>query len=66
LLTAKALEAAAVHFVEAGDRGQGRVAFTRAVEVYTSLGAVADVARLQAAFRAHNTDPKTHISSRRS
>jgi hypothetical protein len=55
-----------VHFVDAGDRGQARDAFTRAVEVYASLGAVADVARLQAAFRAHSTDPKTHISSRRS
>jgi tetratricopeptide (TPR) repeat protein len=66
LLAAKALEAAAVHFVDAGDRGQARDAFTRAVEVYASLGAVADVARLQAAFRAHSTDPKTHISSRRS
>ncbi len=53
LLTAKALEAAAVHFVDAGDRGQARDAFTRAVEVYTSLGAAADVARLQATFRAH-------------
>jgi tetratricopeptide (TPR) repeat protein len=52
LLTAKALEAAAVNFVDAGDRGQARDAFTRAVEVYTSLGAAADVARLQATFRA--------------
>ena len=42
-----------MHFVDAGDRGQARDAFTRAVEAYTSLGAVADVARLQAAFRAH-------------
>ena len=53
LLTAKALEAAAERFVDTGDRGQARDAFTRAVEVYTSLGAAADVARLQAAFRAH-------------
>ena len=53
LLTAKALEAAAVHFVDACDRGQARDAFTRAVEVYTSLGAAADVARLQTTFRAH-------------
>jgi hypothetical protein len=48
LLKAKALEAAAVHFADAGDGGQARDAFTRAVQVYTSLGAVADVARLQA------------------
>ena len=53
LLRAKALEAAAGHFVDSGDRGQARDAFTGAVEVYTSLGAAADVARLQAAFRAH-------------
>jgi tetratricopeptide (TPR) repeat protein len=52
LLTAKALEAAAVHFVDAGDRGPARDAFTRAAEIYTSLGAAADVARLQATFRA--------------
>jgi DNA-binding CsgD family transcriptional regulator len=53
LFTAKALEAAAGEFVGAGDRGQARAAFTRAVEIYTSLGATADVARLQAMFRAH-------------
>jgi len=53
LLSAKALEAAAGEFVSADDRGQAREAFTRAVEVYTSLGAAADVARLQATFRAH-------------
>jgi len=53
LLRAKALEAAAGEFVRTGDRGQARSAFTRAVEVYTSLGAAADVARLQARFRAH-------------
>ena len=49
---AKALEAAAVHFADAGDRVQARDAFTRAVEVYASLGAVAAVARLQAATRS--------------
>jgi DNA-binding CsgD family transcriptional regulator/tetratricopeptide (TPR) repeat protein len=53
LLRAKALEAAAGHFIDADDRGQARAAFTAAVEVYTSLGAAADVARLQATFRAH-------------
>src|SRR5580693_7588264 len=49
---AKALEAAAGHFVDAGDRGQARAAFTLAVDVYTSLGAAADIAQLQATFRA--------------
>ena len=53
LLTAKALEASAGEFVDADDRGQARDAFTRAAEIYTSLGAAADVARLQAEFRAH-------------
>ncbi len=53
LFSAKALEAAAGDFVRTGDRGQARAAFTRAVEIYTSLGAAADVARLQAMFRAH-------------
>ncbi len=53
LLRTKALEAAAEEFVSAGDRDQARAAFTRAVEVYTSLGAAMDAARLQARFRAH-------------
>src|SRR6266516_670249 len=52
LFSAKALEAAAGEFVATGDRGQARAAFTRAVEIYTSLGAAADVVRLQAMFRA--------------
>ena len=53
LLRAKALESAASEFVRGGDRDQARAAFTQAVELYTSLGAVTDVARLQARFRAH-------------
>ena len=53
LLRAKALEAAAGEFVNIGDRTQARAAFTKAVEVYTGLGAAADAARLQATFRAH-------------
>jgi DNA-binding CsgD family transcriptional regulator len=65
LQNAKALEAAAVHFVDTGDRGQARDAFTRAVEVYTSLGAAADVARLQATFRAHGIRRGPHAKHRR-
>ncbi len=53
LLSAKALEAAAAEFLRSEDRDQARAAFIRAVEIYTSLGAAADVARLQAKFRAH-------------
>ena len=53
LLKAMALDAAAGGFVDAGDREKARVAFTEAVEVYGTLGAAADVARLKAAFRVH-------------
>jgi hypothetical protein len=48
LLGAKALEAAAGAFADDGDKGPARAAFTHAVEIYTSLGAAADVLRLQA------------------
>jgi DNA-binding CsgD family transcriptional regulator len=65
LLTAKALEASAGHFVDADDRDQARAAFTRAVEVYASLGAAADVARLQATFRAHGIRRGPHAKHRR-
>ena len=65
LLSAKALEAAAGHFVDTGDRTQARTAFTRAVEIYTSLGAAADVARLQATFRAHGIRRGPHAKHRR-
>ena len=53
LLRAKALAAAAGELVRAGDRDQARAAFVGAVEIYGSLGAASDVARLQARFRAH-------------
>jgi DNA-binding CsgD family transcriptional regulator len=53
LLSAKALEAAAGDFVRTGDRDQARAAYTRAVELYTSLGAATDIARLRTSFRAH-------------
>ena len=65
LQRAKALEAAAGNFIDAGDRSQARAAFTSAVEVYTSLGAAADVARLQAAFRAHGIRRGPHAKHRR-
>ena len=53
MLRAKALETAAVEFVRSGNRERARAAFSDAVEVYSVLGAATDVARLQAAFRAH-------------
>jgi DNA-binding CsgD family transcriptional regulator len=65
LLRAMALEAAAGHFVEADDRGQARDAFTSAVEVYSALDAAADVARLQATFRAHGIRRGPHAKHRR-
>jgi DNA-binding CsgD family transcriptional regulator len=65
LLRAKALEAAAERFVESDDRGQARDAFTQAVEVYTALGAAADVSRLQATFRAHGIRRGPHAKHRR-
>jgi len=52
LLGAKALEAAAGALVDTGDRDPARAAFSRAVDLYSSLGATRDVARLQARFRA--------------
>jgi len=65
LLRAKALEAAAVQFVDADDREQARAAFTQAVEVYTDLGAAADISRLQAEFRAHGIRRGPHAKHRR-
>jgi DNA-binding CsgD family transcriptional regulator len=64
LLRAQALEAAAGEFIRSDDRGQARAAFTRAVEVYGSLGAAADVARLQAGFRAHGIRRGPHAKHR--
>jgi DNA-binding CsgD family transcriptional regulator/tetratricopeptide (TPR) repeat protein len=64
LLSAKALEAAAGDFVRADDRGQARAAFTRAVEIYASLGAATDVDRLQARFRAHGIRRGPHAKHR--
>ena len=65
LLGAKALEAAAAEFLDADVRDQARAAFNRAVEVYGSLGAAADVARLQATFRAHGIRRGPHSKHRR-
>jgi DNA-binding CsgD family transcriptional regulator len=64
LLVAKALEAAAVEFLRDEDRDQARAAFIRAVEIYASLDAAADVARLQAKFRAHGIRRGPHAKHR--
>ena len=65
LLGAKALEAAAGTFVDQGERDRARAAFTRAVDVYSSLGATRDVARLQARFRAHGIRRAPRVKHRR-
>jgi len=65
LQRAKALEAAAEELLGTGARGPARAAFTDAVEVYTALGAAADVARLQAAFRVHGIRRGPHAEHRR-
>src|SRR5690242_8639138 len=51
LLRAQALEAAAAEFAQAGQRTQASAAFAGAVEIYTALGATADLARLRATPR---------------
>lgn len=48
---AQALEAAAIAFAETEDRVSARAAFTRALDLYTELGAQWDTARLRARFR---------------
>src|SRR5215467_336613 len=65
LLTAKALEAAAGEFLDTGDRDQARCSFTRAEDIYTSIGAATDAARLQARFRAHGIRRGPHAKHRR-
>jgi len=57
LLRAMALEAAAGEFIRVGDHRQARDAFTRSVEIYTSLGASHDVVRIRATFHAHGIQP---------
>ena len=49
----------------AGDRTPARAAFSRAVDLYASLGATRDVARLQARFRAHGIRRAPRVKHRR-
>jgi DNA-binding CsgD family transcriptional regulator len=65
LSRAKALEAAAGALVDTGDRDPARATFTRAVDLYTSLGATRDVNRLQARFRAHGIRRAPRVKHRR-
>ena len=63
LLKAQALEAAAAEFTRAAAREQAGAAFTQAVEVYRSLGAAADVARLQGGGWDSLTPTETKIAA---
>ena len=65
LLRAKALEAAAECLVEADDKAAARRAFEQAVEVYESLGAEADLNRVQSEFRGHGIRRGPHSKHRR-
>jgi DNA-binding CsgD family transcriptional regulator len=60
---AQALEAAAREFIRSDDLDQARAAFTRAVEIYDSLGAAADVARLQVGAWDSLTPTETKIAA---
>jgi tetratricopeptide (TPR) repeat protein len=51
LMKAKALEAAARELLDIGDGGRAQAVFAGAEQVYSDLGAAADVVRLQATFR---------------
>jgi tetratricopeptide (TPR) repeat protein len=51
LMRAKALEAAAGEFAGTGDRARARAAVAGAMDVYASLAAASDIARLRAEFR---------------
>ena len=64
LLSAQGAGGGRGEFLGTGDRDQARAAFTRAVEIYTSLGAATDVARLQARFRAHGIRRGPHAKHR--
>ena len=62
---AKALEAAAGCLVEAEDRTAARQAFEQAIEVYETLGAEADLNRVQSEFRGYGIRRGPHSKHRR-
>ena len=65
LLGAQALEAAAGAFLDRGERGPARTAFTRSLDLYASLDASRDVARLQARFRAQGIRRAPRVKHRK-
>jgi tetratricopeptide (TPR) repeat protein len=60
LLKAKALEAAAREFLGIGDGNRAEAAFTGAEQVYSGLGATADMVRLQATVCAQGIQRRPH------
>jgi len=65
LLGAQALEAAAEVSLDGGERAAARTAFTRSLDLYASLGAARDVARLQARFRAQGIRRAPRVKHRK-
>jgi DNA-binding CsgD family transcriptional regulator len=61
---ARALEAAALAFAEQGATGSAKAAFSRSVDLYSSLGAEWHVARAQAALRPHGIRRGPHTAHR--
>jgi len=62
---ARALEAAAVAFAEQGDTSSAKAAFSRAVDLYATLGAEWHVARSQASLRLYGIRRGPHAAHRR-
>ncbi len=62
---AQALEAAAEVALDRGERGPARTAFTRSLDLYASLGAARDAARLQAKFRAEGIRRAPRVKHRK-
>ncbi|HEY0806290.1 MAG TPA: LuxR C-terminal-related transcriptional regulator, partial [Pseudonocardiaceae bacterium] len=62
---ARALEAAAVAFAEHGAISSAKAAFSRAVDLYATLGAEWHIARSQASLRPHGIRRGPHAAHRR-
>ena len=62
---ARALEAAAVAFAEHGAISSAKAAFSRAIDLYATLGAEWHIARSQASLRPHGIRRGPHVAHRR-
>jgi DNA-binding CsgD family transcriptional regulator/tetratricopeptide (TPR) repeat protein len=65
LLMAKAYEAAAEEFVQLDEKQAARDAMEKSIEAYSSLGAQADINRVQANFREYGIRRGPHSKHRR-